>query len=90
MAYIAGLHANVCPTGDRESKAALYATIQGMVRAFQEQHGTICCRELLERADCAVSLSPSERTADYYAKRPCARIVASAAQIIARTLNLSA
>jgi C_GCAxxG_C_C family probable redox protein len=86
MAYLAGLHIGPYAAGDVSTKTGLYDLIQKMVREFTELHGTICCRELLEKASCAFNPDPSERTAEYYATRPCARIVASAAEIIARTL----
>ncbi len=86
MAYLAGLHVGPYPAGDIETKTRLYDLIKRMVHAFTERHGTICCRELLEKASCTFNPDPSERTAEYYAIRPCARIVASAADIIARTL----
>jgi C_GCAxxG_C_C family probable redox protein len=89
MVYIAGLHAGTYEPEDFTSKKALYDLVKKMVREFSEQHGTTCCRDLLEKAACLPSPDPSERNAEYYATRPCARIVASAAEIISRTLELS-
>jgi hypothetical protein len=86
MAYIAGLHAGAYAPEDLASKKALYDLVKKMVREFSEQHGTTCCRELLEKAACLAKCDPSERNAEYYATRPCARIVASAAEIISREL----
>jgi C_GCAxxG_C_C family probable redox protein len=86
MAYVAGLHAGAYAPEDLDSKKALYELVKAMVREFTEEHGTTCCRELLEKASCSVKPEPSERNAEYYATRPCARIVASAAEIISRTL----
>lgn len=89
MAFVAGLHAGAYPPEDLSAKKALYDLVKRMVEEFRELHGTVNCRELLERAGCAVPPDPSERTAAYYAARPCARIVASAADIIERTLLAS-
>jgi C_GCAxxG_C_C family probable redox protein len=86
MAYLAGLHAGAYAPEDLDSKKALYELVKAMVREFTEEHGTTCCRELLEKASCPLKPEPSERNAEYYATRPCARIVASAAEIISRTL----
>ena len=86
MAYLAGLHIGPYAAGDLSTKTQLYDLIKKMVREFTELHGTICCRELLEKASCTFNPDPAERTAEYYASRPCARIVASAAEIISRTL----
>ena len=81
MAYLAGLHIGPYAAGDTSAKTELYALIKKMVGEFTELHGTICCRELLEKASCTFNPDPSERTAEYYASRPCARIVASAADV---------
>ncbi len=86
MVYIAGLHAGTYGPEDLTAKKALYDLVKRMVQEFSEQHGTTCCRQLLEKAACLPSPDPSERNTEYYAKRPCARIVASAAEIISRTL----
>ena len=86
MAYLAGLQAGTYAPEDIAAKTALYDRVQQMVREFIELHGTTCCRELLEKAGCPAHPDPSQRTAEYYASRPCARIVASAAEIISRTL----
>lgn len=89
MAFIAGLHAGKYDPSDLVAKTALYDLTKRMVNAFKEKHGTICCRELLERAGCVAAADPAERTANYYATRPCARIVASAAAIIEEATQLS-
>lgn len=89
MAFIAGLHSGAYDTDDPAAKKALYDLVKRMVLEFREQYETICCREILERAGCVAAPDPSERTAAYYAARPCARVVASAAEIIERTLQSS-
>jgi C_GCAxxG_C_C family probable redox protein len=89
MAYVAGLHAGNYEPKDLIAKKALYDLVKKMVREFSEQHGTTCCRELLKKASCLAKPDPSERNEEYYATRPCVRIVASAAEIISRTLELS-
>jgi C_GCAxxG_C_C family probable redox protein len=86
MAYLAGLHIGTYAPDDLTTKTALYDLVKKMVREFTERHGTTSCRELLEKAGCLPSPDPSERTAEYYAARPCAHLVASAAGIIASRL----
>lgn len=87
MVFAAGaLTGNYAPT-DRAAKKALYDTVKQMTQAFVDQHGTTQCGELLRRAACAAAPDPSERTEAYYAKRPCARFVATAADIIATRLR---
>jgi C_GCAxxG_C_C family probable redox protein len=86
MVFAAGALAGDYPPGNRAAKKALYDTVKQMVREFAERHATTQCSELLRSASCDTGPDPSERTDEYYAKRPCARFVATAAEIIAKTL----
>ncbi len=65
---------------DPEHQARLYATVQVLAEQFREAAGSIICRELLKNPP--TDPNPSPRTAEYYAKRPCARAVMLAAQIL--------
>jgi len=85
MVFVAGALAGPYPPTDKAAKKALYDTVKQMVRGFADKHGTTQCGELLRSASCAAAPDPSERTDEYYAKRPCARFVATAADIIAKT-----
>jgi C_GCAxxG_C_C family probable redox protein len=87
MAYVAGLQVGPYAANEIATKKRLYGLIQQMAQAFVTQHGTLCCRELLEKESCDISREPSARSADYYAARPCTRIVASAADIIAQSIQ---
>jgi len=89
MVYVAGLHTGGYLPSDNAAKKALYELVREMVGQFSDEHGTTCCRELLKKAACFPKTDPSERTAQYYAVRPCARFVASAARIIEKTLQNS-
>ena len=66
----------------KEHRPQTYARVQDVHRRFVEQNGTISCAELLGRAGVPENPTPEERTPEYYAKRPCARIIRSACQII--------
>ncbi|MFA5206945.1 MAG: C-GCAxxG-C-C family protein [Lentisphaeria bacterium] len=88
MVFVAGLQAGHYDPGDTAAKKALYDRVKEMRREFVAQFGTTCCRELLLKAACLPLPDPSERTAAYYAQRPCAHFVAGAAAILARTLQL--
>lgn len=67
-----------------EEKATHYARIQKLAEKFREETGSIVCRELLGLPAGAVSVStPEKRTADYYKKRPCPKLVRLAAEILA-------
>ena len=74
------LYGYTSPTDD-QVKAAHYALVQDLAGQFRALHGTIICRELLGRTG-AESPVPEERTAAYYAQRPCARFVGDGAKIL--------
>ena len=88
MVFVAGLKAGAYAPEERAAKKALYDLVKKMVLEFSNLHGTTCCAELLRKASCLPKPDPSERNAEYYAKRPCARFVASAAEIVVRSLSL--
>lgn len=66
----------------KEHRPETYARVQAIHRRFVEKNGTVSCAELLGRAGVPENPTPEERTPEYYAKRPCARIIRSACQII--------
>ncbi|MGN1370534.1 MAG: C-GCAxxG-C-C family protein [Aristaeellaceae bacterium] len=66
----------------KEHRPKTYARVQAIHRRFVEVNGTVSCAELLGRAGVPENPTPEERTPEYYAKRPCARIIRSACQII--------
>jgi C_GCAxxG_C_C family probable redox protein len=87
MVFAAGAFAGGYPPTDRAAKKALYDKVKQMTQEFVDRHGTTNCRDLLLSASCTAAPDPSERTKEYYAKRPCVRFVATAADIIARTFR---
>ena len=66
----------------KEHRPQTYARVQDIHRRFIQRNGTISCAELLGRAGVPEDPTPEERTPEYYAKRPCARVIASACQLI--------
>ncbi len=62
------------------AKKQVYADVQELAGKFREQNGSIVCREILKNPP--TDPNPSPRTAEYYAKRPCARMVFTAAQLM--------
>ena len=70
------------PVHAREEKAAHYARIQELAKAFEEKNGSIVCRELLGLSVKREEPTPKERTAEYYKKRPCKELVGDAAEIL--------
>lgn len=63
-----------------EKQLALYADLQELCRRFREKTGSIICRQILN--DPPSDPAPTPRTAEYYAKRPCARMVMLAADLL--------
>ena len=72
-----------------DDKAQTYAKVQEFCAAFKKETGSIVCRELLEGAKVAVENggAPEPRSEQYYRKRPCAELVALAADILEGILN---
>ena len=58
----------------------LYQQVQDLAAQFREQAGSIICRELLENPPS--DPNPTPRTAEFYKKRPCARMVILAAELM--------
>lgn len=90
MVYVAGLRFGNSAPPEKAEKKVLYDLVKTLVREFTAQHGTTCCRDLLRQASCVANPDPSERTAEYYSSRPCARLVETAADILARRVFASA
>lgn len=87
MSLIAGfLQPSVDPS-DRDAKAKNYALVQELAEPYRKANGSIVCRELLGLDRPKDAPVPSERTAEYYKKRPCAELVAMAARIVGEKIN---
>ena len=61
-------------------KKELYKQVQALAEKFKEENGSIICREILKNPP--ADPNPSPRTAEYYAKRPCVRMVMTAAKLL--------
>ena len=87
MFMVLGLARGYDTPGDDAAKKAHYARVRALGEAFREKEGTIICRELLGLGRTGnEEAKPSERTGEYYKKRPCPKIVAEAASIVARKI----
>ena len=87
MFMIAGLLYGYDGPETGQVKADHYARIQELAHRFEEEHGSIVCREMLGlnvKHDVPV---PEARTAEYYKKRPCAEIIGDAAEILEQYIN---
>ena len=65
-----------------QNKANQYKIVQELAEEFKKQNGSIICRELLEGIEKSKSPIPSERTENYYKKRPCVDLVCDAVEIL--------
>lgn len=81
MFMLAGLEKCATEGKDRASKSANYALVQRLAEEFKKRNGSLTCLELLQLRKAERSAVPEERTPEYYAKRPCARMIESAARI---------
>ena len=68
-------------------KAAHYARLQEMAKAFEKENGSIVCRELLGLTVKHDNPTPEARTDAYYKKRPCKELVGCAAEILEKYLE---
>ena len=66
--------------GDDVSKKQLYTQVQELAEKFREENGSIICREILKNPPS--DPNPTHRTAEFYAIRPCAKMVMTAARLM--------
>ena len=66
--------------GDDISKKRLYGQVQALAAGFRAENGSIICREILKNPPS--DPNPTPRTAEFYAKRPCAKMVMTAARLL--------
>lgn len=79
-----------------ETKKKNYEVVQRLAAEFKAETGSLICKELLglnkQRADGTIPeikivTTPEARTDEYYKKRPCIRMVETAARIYERYLK---
>ena len=81
MLMVAGLLYGYEDPGENDcNKKAHYQLVQTLAGKFRDEVGSIVCREILKNPPS--DPNPTPRTAEFYAKRPCARMVMLAAQIL--------
>ena len=95
MVMLAGLIKPATDPTDKAMRTANYALVQNVAGEFKQMNGSIICKELLGLASCSAPSSdnvhgipespvPSDRTAEYYKKRPCEELVGISANIIGK------
>lgn len=80
MLTVAGILYGYDDPADDAAKHAHYALVQGLAEKFRKKAGSIVCREILR--DPPTDPAPTPRTAQFYAERPCVRMVYWAAAIL--------
>lgn len=86
MALLAGLKEGNADPDDEDAKERIYSLVREMSDLFQEENGSVVCRELLGIEGREESARPDKRTPEYYASRPCGRFIACASKIIEEIL----
>ena len=72
---------------DHAAKLAHYEQVRELARRFQEKNGSIICRELMKDVKTSPGGEPEKRTPEFYASRPCLRVVGEAAGILEQMLS---
>lgn len=71
-----------------DDRAKIYERVQTVANEYKKENGSIVCRELLglgkKGSDTPI---PEERTAEYYKKRPCPKLIAMSADILDRYIE---
>lgn len=79
---LAGLETGCTEGKNREGKEANYKVVQELAEEFRKRNGSLICAELLGLSKTAPTpTTPEARTAEYYKKRPCVKMVEEAARI---------
>lgn len=72
---------------DQESKKKNYELVREFCDRFTQRHCSIICREMIKDLAKNKGAVPDERTAEYYQKRPCLRVIEDAAEILTDMLE---
>ena len=94
MVMLAGLIKPATDPTVKEWRTANYALVQEMAGEFKEINGSIVCKELLGLVPMGSSQQvpkespePSDRTPEYYKKRPCEELVGISARIVGEKIK---
>ena len=87
MIMVLGMLDGYASPTDLAEKKRVYQTVQSLAEQFRAVNGSIVCHELLGVDGKDTHATPSERTPQYYKKRPCACYVEDAADILAEYLK---
>ena len=87
MFVVLGLIKGYNSPDDNDGKKAHYENIQALAKEFEEENGSIICRELLGLSVKKEEPTPEKRTEEYYKKRPCVEMVKSAVAILEKIIE---
>lgn len=87
MFMVAGMKYGYASPTDKIAKTEHYKRIQELAQTFKDKNRYIVCRQLLGIDKKVDSYIPSDRTAEYYKKRPCVELVGDAAEIMSEYIN---
>jgi len=88
MFLLAGLQTGATRSDDRQGKAHNYEVVQQLAARFKEENGDLICANLLGlNKKEKTPPNASSRTAARCAKRPCAKMVETAARLYADYLS---
>ena len=88
MFMVIGLAMGNDNSKDNTTKKNVYKSVQQLAAKFKDYNGSIICRELLVfQKNNKESYVPSERTNEYYKKRPCPELCKYAADILEEYLK---
>lgn len=89
MVMLAGLMRPASDPSVKEWRTANYSLVQEMAGRFKAINGSVVCKELLGLVPMGSGMAiqkespePSDRTPEYYKKRPCEELVGIAARIV--------
>ena len=96
MTMLAGLIKPATAPSVKDWRTANYALVQEMAYEFKDINGSIVCKELLGLVPMGSSAQapkespePSDRTPEYYKKRPCEELVGISARIVGEKIATS-
>ena len=87
MFMVVGLALGDSTNANKDEKTKHYKRIQYLAAEFEKMNGSIICRELLGLDHKKDSPTPSDRTTEYYKKRPCKELVGDACKILDKYLE---
>lgn len=94
MVFLCGLISPAADPSIKEGRTRNYALVQEVAGEFKQMNGSIVCKELLGLVPMGSSApvqsespEPSDRTPEYYRKRPCEELVGISARIIGQKIQ---